>query len=203
MTRNIVLAVIVLAAACGKKDDKGGGGGGGGGGGPTIDVAAVNALVPAALKDKLVFEKRDVVEERGKHSTTTYTLAGPKGWTQDMKMFAKLKPPSGGAFDAGFMTSFDVGSNCDGDCVAKDWAATSEKVNFKQFRDKKIEKDELGKTDHMMIASDGDSRFVMYAWWTADAKHYFTCMAHLEKPVADAAPAFEKACRAVAVSGDD
>ena len=161
---------------------------------PAIDLAAVNALVPASLKDKLVFEQRDLVEERGK-GKTTYTLAAPKGWAQTNKMFTKVKPVD----DLGFMTSFDVGSNCDGDCVAKDWKATSDKVNFEQFRSRKIEKDEAGKTDHMMISSDGDTRFVMYAWWTEGSKHYFTCMASLEKPVADAAPAFEKACRAVSV----
>jgi hypothetical protein len=37
---------------------------------PAIDPAAVNALVPATLKDRLVFEARDLVIERGKHTAT-------------------------------------------------------------------------------------------------------------------------------------
>src|SRR5687767_4145936 len=138
------LALLLLAAACGS--DKAAA--------PPaakIDVAAVNALVPAELKDKLVFEQRDVVEERGKRSKTTYTLAAPKGWEQgDMKMFASLKPKTG----FGNMTDISVGSNCDGTCEAKDWAKTSEKVNFAQFRGEgwKIIKDDLQKTSHLMIA---------------------------------------------------
>ena len=41
----------------------------------------LNALVPAELKEKIVFEQRAIVLERGKQPTT-YTLAAPKGWTR-------------------------------------------------------------------------------------------------------------------------
>jgi hypothetical protein len=196
--KNALLLALTLAAACGKKS------GSSESAAPPVkfDVAGVNALVPAELKDKLVFEQRDIIEERGKNSKTTYTLAAPKGWEQgDMKMFAKVKPPQGS--DLGFMTSFDVGSNCDGSCEPKDWAKVSEKVNFAQFRDGKIVKDELGKTSHLMIAEKGDSTYVSYAWWQNGAKKYFTCSASLEANVKAAAPAFAKACEAVAVKGDD
>src|SRR5688572_13258687 len=57
-----------------------------------LDVAAVNALVPAALKDKVSFEKTEIVEERGRSRKTVYTVAAPKGWKQGMKGFASLKP---------------------------------------------------------------------------------------------------------------
>src|SRR5688572_31025391 len=117
--------LLVVVAACSKGDKASA---------PpaaAIDVAAVNALVPAELKDKLVFEKRDIIEERGKRSKVTYTMAAPKDWEQDMKMFASLKPKSDSSL--GFMTSLKVGSNCDGACEPKDWAKTSEKVNFAQF----------------------------------------------------------------------
>ena len=116
-------------------------------------------------------------------------------------MCAKVKPPSGS--DLGFMTSFDVGSNCDGTCGPKDWAKVSEKVNFAQFRDGKIVKDELGKTNHLMIAEKGDSTYVVYAWWQGSGRKYNTCMATLEGAARPAAPAFAKACEAVAVKGDD
>lgn len=194
--KTALLVAIPLFAACGKSgSDK-----------PAappvkIDVEGANALVPAELKDKLVFEQRDIIEERGKDKVT-YTLAAPKGWEQgDMKMFAKVKPPSGS--DLGFMTSFDVGSNCDGTCEPKDWAKVSEKVNFAQFRDGTIVKDEVGKTKHLMIAEKGDKTYVQYAWWQDGGRKYYTCMASLEAPVKAAAPAFAKACEAVAIKGDD
>ncbi|HEX5063781.1 MAG TPA: hypothetical protein VFV99_30590 [Kofleriaceae bacterium] len=188
--------LLVVAAACGKSDKKSSAP-------PSapIDVAAVNALVPAELKDKLVFEKRDITEERGKRSTVTYTMAAPKDWEQDMKMFASVKPKS--EANLGFMTSLQVGSNCDGTCEPKDWAKTSEKVNFAQFRDGgKIVKDDLQKTSHLMITEKGDSTYVVYAWWSDGAKRYFSCTASLEQEVKAAADAFAKACQAVNMAGD-
>jgi hypothetical protein len=186
--------LLLVAAACSKSDKASA---------PPaapIDVAAVNALVPAELKDKLVFEKKDIIEERGKRSKVTYTMAAPKGWEQDMKMFASVKPKSDSSM--GFMTSLQVGSNCDGTCEPKDWAKTSEKVNFAQFRDGKIIKDELTKTNHLMIAEKGDSTYVVYAWWGDGARKYFSCTASLEAPVKAAADAFAKACQAVNAAGD-
>jgi hypothetical protein len=174
-----------------------------------IDVAAVNALVPAELQSKIVFEEKSVDEERGRKSKTVYTLAAPKTWTADdkLKMFAKLGPPTEDNF--GVFTEISLGSNCDGACESKDWAKVSEKVNFKQFRDKKILKDELGKTSHLMVAEDGNDTFITYAWWVDGASRYFTCRAvlsqgHSEAPdPRAAAPAFEKACQAVNVKMDD
>jgi hypothetical protein len=192
------LVPLVVTAACGKSDkDKGASSA------PAaqIDAAAVNALVPADLKDKLVFEKRDLIEERGKRSKVTYTMAAPKDWEQDMKMFASVKPKSDSPL--GFMTSLKVGSNCDGTCEPKDWAKTSEKVDFAQFRDGKIIKDEQNKTNHLMIAEKGDSTYVVYAWWADGARKYYNCHASLEAPVKAAVDAFAKACQAVNVSGDD
>jgi hypothetical protein len=163
-----------------------------------IDAAAVNALVPADLKAKLVFEQRDVIEERGRHNIT-YTFAAPKGWNQGMKGFASLK----GGDDVGFMTSLDVGSNCDGSCEPKDWAKVADKVNFAQFAEATVVKNEVTPTSRLLVADRDDSTYVMYAWWTAGAKNYHTCRASLEKPIRAAAPAFAKACQAVAVKGDD
>ncbi|HEY5924490.1 MAG TPA: hypothetical protein VIV11_22585 [Kofleriaceae bacterium] len=189
------LMLLVVAAACSKS-----------GSAPApaakLDVSGVNALVPAELKDKLAFEQRDIIEERGKRSKTTYTLAAPKGWEQDMKSFASVKPPS--EPDLGFMTSFKVGSNCDGVCESKDWAKVSEKASFAQFRGEgwKIVKDESNKTSHLMVAQMDDSVYVTYAWWADGARKYYTCSAHLEKEVAAAADAFAKACQAVTVKGD-
>jgi len=163
-----------------------------------IDAAAVSALVPAELKAKLVFEKTDGIEERGR-AKVTYTVAAPKGWKQDMKGFASLK----GTDDVGFMTSFQVGSNCDGTCEPKDWAKVADKVNFAQFADAKVVRNDVTPTSRLLIAERGDSAYVMYAWWSDGARKYHTCMASLEQPVKAAAPAFAKACQAVAIAGDD
>ena len=201
MTRNrLVLVLVLVLAACGKKgDDKAGGSKAEA---PKIDVAAVNALVPAALKDKLAFEQRTLTEEGG-HHPPTYTLAAPKGWEQRMKMMATLRPPD--SANLGFMTELDVSTNCDGDCVPKDWAAAADHANFKQFASNgtKIEKDEKGKSDRTLVASSADGKkYVVYAWWQDGAKNYHYCSATLDKEAADAAPAFEKACKAVGVTGE-
>ncbi|HEY5927319.1 MAG TPA: hypothetical protein VIV11_36780 [Kofleriaceae bacterium] len=196
MNARTLLTVPLLIVACGKdaaKDPP-----------PVkIDVAAVNALVPADLQAKIVFEEKSVEEERGRRSKLVYTLAAPKTWTADneMKMFAKLRPPTDEGY--GNFTEVSVGNNCDGRCEAKDWAKVSEKVNFAQFRDKKILKDELSKTSHLMIAEIEDTTYVTYAWWVDGGDHYNTCSAALQKGFGEgpdprtAAPAFAKACEAV------
>ena len=72
--KNVLVLALLPASllACGKSDkaaaDKKAA--------PAIDAAAVNALVPADLKAKLVFDKTDIVEERGHHNVT-YTMAAP------------------------------------------------------------------------------------------------------------------------------
>jgi hypothetical protein len=193
--KKLALCVVVVAAACGKSDKSSSSSSGGGAPASKIDVAGVNALVPADLKDKLVFDQRDILEERGK-STATFTMAGPKDWEQDGKMFASLKPKSDA--NMGFFTKLTVGSNCDGSCEPKDWAKTAEKVNFAQFREGwKITKDEAGKTSHLMIAEKEDRVDINYAWWTEGARRYFTCSVTLEGAVKGAADAFAKACQAV------
>ena len=201
MTKLGLLFVVIATVACGK-GDKGDKKGAASSGGNAIDLASVNALVPAPLKDKLVFEKRDIVLERGRHPTT-YTLAAPKGWTQKMKSFGSLDPDNK---DLGFFTKFDVGSNCDGECKEKEWEKIADKVNFSNLASSgKVLKDDKAKGHRTMIAdsSDGETRSVVVAWWTDGASNYHTCTATLAKEVKDAAPAFEKACQAVSVDGDD
>jgi hypothetical protein len=195
------LALALLASACGGKKTP-----------PSvkIDPAAVNALVPAALQAKLVFETQSIHEERGRRSKTTYTAAAPKTWKADdkMKMFATLRPPSEDGY--GNFTEMRFGSNCDGACEAKDWAKVSEKVDFAQHRGKKIVKDEVGKTNHLMTVEDGDDTHVIYAWWVDGGDHYYTCRVTLSKGFSDtapdprpAAPAFEKACAGVNITTSD
>lgn len=187
---------VIGVLGCGKK----GGGSEAKSTGLAIDAAAVNSLVPAPLKDKLVFEKRDIVLERG--DKTTYTLAAPKGWTQGMKSFGSLDAPKDSGM--GFFTKFSVGSNCDGECKPKEWEKIADKVNFSGKG--KVLKDVKGKGTRLMISeSEGgmETTEIVFAWWTDGADSYHTCQATLDKEIKDAAPAFEKACQAVSVSGDD
>jgi hypothetical protein len=163
----------------------------------TIDPAAVNALVPAELKAKLVFDKTDVIEERGKDKLT-FTVAAPKGWKQDNKTFATLK----GGDDVGFMTQMHVASDCDGSCEPKDWAKSADKTVFDQFKDAGVVKNETTPSSRLLIATRDKTTFVAYAWWQPDARHYHFCMVTLEEPVAAAAPAFAKACQAVNIEGE-
>jgi len=194
----IILLGLGVLSACGKK-----GSGEAAGTGLAIDAAAVNSLVPAPLKDKLVFEKRDIVLERGRDKTT-YTLAAPKGWPQGMKSFGSLEAPKDSGM--GFFTKFSVGSNCDGKCEAKEWEKIADKVNFAPLAKGKVLKDVKGKSNRLMIAeSEGGMKTteVVFAWWTDGADSYRTCQATLDEEIKDAAPAFEKACQAITVSGDD
>jgi hypothetical protein len=207
MTRTLVLLAIGVAGslgACGKSDKKDGGTSTSSAGKPevTIDVAAVNALVPPALKDRLVFDKRDLVIERGKHKTT-YTIAAPRNWPQDSKRFAHMKPDD----KAGFVARFEIGSNCDGECSPKPWEAIADRVNFAPRAQGHVQKDDRAPGRRTMIAQvDGNGATkteVVVAWWIDGDKSYHTCTASLDEALQDAAPAFEKACQAVAIDGDD
>ncbi len=190
MTKAIAI-VLVLAACGGKKkvDPK------------PLDVAAVNALVPAALKDKVVFEQRDIVLKMGRHSTT-YTAIVPKGWQQQSEAFGNLK----GDDKAGFMSGLTVGSNCNGECKEKDWEKEADKADFAPHAKDKIIKDVKGQGERTMISeSDGGMAMtvVTHAWWTEGDKNYHHCRAELDEKIKDAAPAFEKACAVVNIDGDD
>jgi hypothetical protein len=209
MTRlGIITLAIAALGACGKKDDGGGkaadkSAGNGNASIGTIDVAACNAAVPPELKDKIVFEKRDFKIEQGRHPTT-YTLAAPKNWTQESKMFAHIK----GDDKAGFFTTLKIGADCDGECKPKQWEQIADK-NFFQPRkaDGKVVKDTASLGKRTMIVdvdkSGVKSRDVVVAWWTDGAKSYHTCVASLDDSIKDAAVAFETACSAVTIDGDD
>ena len=191
MTRRIA-CVLWLAAACGGKKAE-----------PAkpIDVAAINALVPADLKDKLVFEQRAIVLKRHRHDTT-YTVAAPKTWKQESDMFGNLKADDKG----GFFSGFSVGSNCDGECKEKDWEKVADKVNFAPHAKDKILKDDKAPGRRTMIAeSDTGTKTttVVTAWWTEGEKSYHSCSATLDESIKAAAPAFEKACAIVNIDGDD
>lgn len=198
-----IAAIALLAISCGKSHDRTGAGSAAPARPPVVvDAAAVNALVPAALKDKLVFENRELVIERGKRKTT-YAIAAPRGWSQSSTLFAKLRPGD----KVGSFTRFEIGSNCDGECSPKPWEAIADRVNFAPRGKGKVVKDERAAGRRTMIAevdSGGAAMTeVVVAWWGEGEKNYHTCTASLDEALKDAAPAFDKACQAVAIDGDD
>jgi len=207
----ILAGALSLAACGGKKEDKGKTGteakkgapagadkaavdkGGDKGGGDAAAAEAVNKLVPADLADKLTFTTAKGEDGR-------FVAVVPKGWEEAKHMPGHYRPTGS---DLGFMTSFDVGTNCDGDCAPKDWAATTEKVEFKQFLEGdqfEVVKDEKGDDSRLMVAKSGDKIYIAAVQWKEGASRYFTCRATLEKEIAAAAPAFEQACRSVSIS---
>ena len=205
----VVPLIVALAAVagCGQPaEDKARAAPGADKGPVVVDVAAVNALVPAGLKDKLVFETRELVIERGKRKTT-YTVAAPRGWAQSSTMFAHLRADD----KANRLTRLEVGSNCDGECSPKPWQAIADRVNFaprgSMTRGGKVLKDEAapGRRTMVAVVDTGGARTtdVVVAWWSDGAKKYHTCMASLGEGFEEAAPAFDRACQAVAIDGDD
>ncbi len=182
--RFVFVLAIGAAAACGKG---GGGGGGGGGKAPDADPATANAAVPAELKGKLEF----VTARDERHNLSWVT---PKGWKEGV-IPGDVKPPDDASF--GFMTKYGVGTNCDGTCVAKDWAAVADKVNFAQLASAgTVERDEKSSDSRTMVVALGDRRELVIAWWKQGADHYVTCEVSMEKEAQPAAAAFEAACKA-------
>lgn len=163
-----------------------------------IDAGAVNALVPAALRDRLVFERRELAIERGAHRAT-YTVAAPTGWTQTSKLFAHLRP----AGSTAQVPRFEVGDNCDGPCTPKPWEVIVDRVHFAPLARGTIARDDHVAGRRTMIAQLGGVTHVVVAWWSDGERSYHVCSAQLDDALRDAAPAFDKACQAVAISGEN
>jgi hypothetical protein len=207
----IALALALATAGCGKGDSKDGAGGaaGAGGGIPADHVAAVNAALPAELRDKIEFEAGRIVENE-KHGRV-FKLAVPKGWKTGRFMPGEIEPPDADSFGSKTLgrTRMDVGRNCDGTCEKKDWAEVSDRVVYKQFTSGQVEgkvlKDEKRANGRTLVFERKPSMFpdkdvaihIYTSWWEPDANAYYTCSAELGLPVKGAAEAFEKACAKV------
>lgn len=156
-------------------------------------LAAVNAARPAGAATEFVV---------GVFDDDRVLAAVPKGWEESKVIPGNFKPPTGS--DLGFMTSFRIGTNCDGMCSAKDWKATAEKVNFGQFRKAESfeiteEKALTAPEGKLMVAKSKDAMgvktYITAARWKEGANHYITCSATLEGDAAAALlPAMVKAC---------
>jgi len=193
LRRSLVAGMALVAVGCGGKGE---GGGGGGGGGPAPDDGAKAAAVKAA-QDKVPKELAITFEavngEKDRHLAIQ-----PKGWETGV-IPGRLKPPAGSPL--GFMTSFATGSNCDGDCTAKDWAKVADSVEFAGFAGSafKIEKDEKLPDGRLVVAKQEDRVDIALARWKEGASRYYVCRVTLDREVLAAAAAFEEACRQMKV----
>ncbi len=195
-------SLLLLTAACGKKGADGESEGADLGTGTGVDATAVNALVPAAFKDKLVFEKQDIATDLGR-TKTTYTIAFPKGWKRgSSEMFANFDAPSEAGL--GFGTQMKVSANCGGECKPKDWNKVVDEYFQSIITGGKVVKDVKGKTSRLLVSEStggmGPATDVVYAWWTEGGKESYYCAAKIAAEGKDTVPAFEKACQAVAVT---
>ena len=195
MTKLTIACAVLALTGCGKqgKDEKAAAAKA-----PpvTIDIAAVNALVPADLKDKLVFEERTIERDRG--DKEVFKVAAPKGWELDA-MFGSFKPGTGATVNWHFFTKMSVGTNCDGRCEPKQWAEVADKVEFEQFAKGTVVKDEKTATSRAMLVDLDDTSNYVRAWWTDGAKRYYTCRVQVGTQHKATLAAFEKACSAVQV----
>jgi hypothetical protein len=186
----ITISVLLLATGC-KKD-----GTGEQGTGTPIDVTGVNALVPAELKDKLVFEQRELVDDFGS-KTTKFTLAAPKGWKHEERAVGVQLESNNNAL--GFGTQLQLGKDCDGLCESKNWAEIFDKRV--KGMDGKVLKDVKGAANRLVVTEStfgGSTRTeLVFAWWGEDQPQYWTCSVRLADEAKGALPAFEKACQAV------
>ncbi len=176
----------------------------------SIDVAAVNAVVPEPFRAKLVFEKRDLPAEsmRGK---TVFTVAAPKSWVLDefqLPDTASLHPPYGMDSGYGNGTALKLSSACGGLCEEKDWAKVAAE-NLSRFGSPpKILRDEKTATSLLRVAEADLGLYFEYSFWYPGATQYFECNVTLLREAGnDEAPdprtalaPFEQACKAVNVA---
>ncbi len=180
-----IVAAVVLLVGCGDK-------------GPDVgkvkagvDVAAVNALVPAGRT--LEFE---VVVTEGKRAVAV----APKGWKKGF-LSGQLDPPDGGGW--GFGTNYRVSTSCDGMCTSKDWSKLLQTGHLQQVRgDGPTLKDEAVGTDGWLVmkaskAGGIDSIEGLLVRWRKGGSKYHTCGFSLADDDKALAPAFEAACRAL------
>ncbi len=197
IARTVCALVLVIGLAGCKKDAgaAGGGAGGGGGGDPSLveqfttkSLKAIQDLVPAE-GPKLEFEAKTLDDG--------VVGAVPKGWKIGV-IPGKFGPPDDA--NLGFLTSYSLSANCDGDCAAKDWKAVAQKVEFAQFEGDNFEiveqQDLAAPAGRMVVAKPkGEARvYVAVARWKDGAPRYLTCRVTLEQAAAPLQPALQKAC---------
>jgi hypothetical protein len=188
-------------------------------------VDEINALIPAALQSKLAFAAQTITFDEfvgGKATAHTYRFAAPKGWTRRYHD-ADLSPAGG----VGGQTELSLTSSCapasTGDfstdvashgipCAVRDWTPVVD-AQFDEQRGISVAvvKDEKSARRRSMIATIegtayarndeglGKATLVWVVWWNEGEAEYHSCHVILERELADAAAAFERACQNVTV----
>ncbi len=209
------MVLITLAAACGKKEGDGAENAKPDKPATAIDVAGINALVPAPLRHELVFEQREVGTDHsggGDGLKVRFTVALPKSWERKpyavVDDFAALGPPASSKLDGSIQFSpeermqerWDLPRAGQQGVGRGSW---TEEVSTYRRDGMRFERDEVRPNDTTWRSCGSDSaRYVVYAWWQDGGKRYRICWTKLSSDVGAAALAFEKSCRAVAVAGE-
>jgi len=155
----------------------------------------VNRLVPVDLKESLKFT---VAAQKGDHTVGLV----PEGWVPGDILPGVLKPRD---LSAGSVTSFRIDHNCDGMCEPKDWPPVVQKVDVDGMKTGgEVKLDEAKDGERVVIVKGewgGKPRvLITVARWNAKASRYFACRVDLDGSYAEAADAFEKACRAFVIT---
>jgi hypothetical protein len=161
---------------------------------PTPDVAGANAAVPDDLAGKISFVAGTDEDDR-------LAVLVPEGWTGSSAIPDRYKP--GDDLGLGFMTSYSVGTNCDGACAPKDWEAAAAETEFDQFEADSFEILEDGPLEgggRLLVAETDDRAFVVAARWKEGASRYAFCRASLDGRATEALDAFVHACRSFQVT---
>ena len=223
MTRVALAMALMMAVGCGKEaDDKLAVSM------PADHAAAVNALVPAPWKDRINFTIQSVENKKGR-SGETFKVAAPAGWKPGF-LGGSLQPGDADNFGRsktlGIKAEMRVGSNCDGECTSKDWAAVVDKVYYQQIVSQKgkVMKDDKRPNGRTMVFArepteemQGETKVIsgspginiITTWWKQGGSAHFVCEVDLGAELgatdtagpdyASLAPAFEKACAVVSV----
>jgi hypothetical protein len=171
---------LVVVAACGAR------------GHTTGPDAAVDVAAAANAAGAIQFV---AVTEAAKER---WRAAVPDGWQASDILAGVWDAPAA----LGLTTRIGIDSNCDGECVAKDWAAVVDRVELAPLAPLgfKTVKDEALPGGRIVVARADDGRVrVVAAWWREGAPVYFACKARLEPAIAASAASFEAACRGVRI----
>ncbi len=175
-----------------------------------IDVAAINAAVPEAFREKLKFEKRELTG-KSMSGDVVFTFAAPATWLSDGMQLpgaVSLHPPYAMNSGYGNGTSVEVSSSCGGACVAKDWAQVAATEQLKFGTPPKTLREEKGAQSLLRVSESETSLWFEYAFWYPGSTQYFRCKVTLMKSGLDdeqpdprvALAPFEQACKAVNIT---
>jgi hypothetical protein len=160
--------------------------------GPSLDLKALNAMVPASLRSELSFEAFRIP---GRVSNVP-DIEGvrPKGW---QPMFPNEPEPT--HFRSGENT-WTVSMDCNGVCTARAWEPELTKALFTPgASDTVLERESAPGRALLATSSTGGSVTISAAEWKDKQSHYALCRVELSPKYKDARLAFEKACDSLRV----